>query len=158
MAGSQEFELYGRPHGELFSQPRLLIPGIDVRIEFERASDSFCIQTSGTDAGTKQPQLIISEAKLIVTKHTIRNSLALNHAQLLHSGQNVIYPNRENEMRAYVIPKGQQQHTNETLLSGTLPDRLILVMINSEYVHGSYNSNPLCFEDFGISNYSYSKL
>jgi len=152
VSSSKPFELYGRPHSELFSQTRLLIPGVDIRVDFVRSPDAFCIQTAGTDKGLHSPQLIILEAKLLVTKHTIRPSLALNHAALIQSGHHVVYPSRENEMKAYVIAKGEHQNTNETLLSGVLPDRIVLGFVNSEHIHGTYASNPLIFEDFGVSH------
>jgi hypothetical protein len=153
---SQEFEMIIRPHTELFNQSKFFIPGVDVRIDLHRAADEFCIQTCGTERANYKPQLKILEAKLKIQKHALLPSVALNHIKMWNSGNNVVYPQREVEMKTYAIPVGQLQHTNETMLTGFLPDRIVLALVASKNLHGSYDTNPFVFTNFDISNITVS--
>jgi len=153
---SCEFEMLIRPHTELFNQSKFFIPGVDIRIDLHRAADEFCIQSVGTEAGLYKPQLKILEAKLKIQKHALLPSVALNHIKMWNSGNNVVYPQREVEMKTYAIPVGQLQHTNETMLTGFLPDRIVLALVPSKNLHGSYDTNPFLFTNFNVSNITVS--
>jgi len=153
---SKEIEMLIRPHTELFNQTKFFIPGVDIRIDLHRASDTFCIQTTGTDRTLYKPQLKILEAKLKIQKHALLPSVALNHIKMWNSGNNVVYPQREVEMKTYAIPVGQLQHTNETMLTGFLPDRIVLALVPSKNLHGTYDSNPFVFTNFNLSNITVS--
>jgi len=147
---SKEFEVAGKLHTELFTQPRFLIPGIDVRIQLHRASDAFCLQCVGS--GAQNLKLVILEARLFVKKHTLLPSIQLAHLKNLEHGNPVVYPNRSIEVKSYTLPTDALQSTNENLITGHLPDRIVIGMVDSAAVHGSIKTNPLAFEHFDLSN------
>lgn len=148
---SSVFEMVGRPHVDLLHQIKFIPPGVDIKLTFNRASDAFCIQTAGT-APPNNLQVQIIEAQFIVTKHSLLNSVLMNQLKKWNSGSPVSYPMREIQMKTYNLPTGTISHYNETIISGYLPDRLVLGLVDAKNVHGSYESNPLVFQDFGLTN------
>ena len=153
---SAVFEVYGRLNVDFFNQTRYLVPGIDVKITLDRATDQFCLYTVAVAAGTPviNAQVHIVEAKLIVQKHALLPSIALAHIKLLEQGHPVCYPMRKGEIKTFSLPRGTYQYTNETLINGLLPDRLILAFVRSSAVHGSYGENPFNFINADLSNLS----
>lgn len=148
---SAEFEMIGRPHVDILHQMKFIPPGVDVKLTFNRASDAFCIQTAGSNPSLDL-QVQILEAQFIVTKHILLNSVLMNQLKQWNSGTPVAYPMREIQMKTYNLPTGTISHYNETIISGYLPDRLVIGLVDAKNVHGSFTTNPLVFQDFGITN------
>ena len=147
-AGAAEFEIMGRPHGELFNQTRYMIPGMDVRISFYRSSNPFCLEQRGTSI--KTPVLHILSAVLYVQKVSLLPSLHMAHVKTLQKDP-AVYPGKRVEMKSYGLPERTYQHTNEHLLNGLVPDRLIVGMVLTEAAQGEYKENPFNFQDFDLS-------
>jgi len=61
---------------------------------------------------------------------------------------------RRVEVKSYALPRGTVQNVNETLLTGRLPDRIILGFVKSEDFHGTLLSTPFNFTHFNLDNIS----
>lgn len=145
------FEMIGRPNVDLLHQFKFIPPGVDIKLTFNRSPDPFCIQVAGTNP-PNDLQVQIIEAQFIVTKHTLLNTVLVNQLKKWNSGTPMCYPMREIQMKTYNLPTGTISHYNETIISGYLPDRIVLGLVDSKNVHGSYATNPLVFQDFGLTN------
>jgi len=148
--GGQTFELMGRLHVDFFAQTRYLIPGIDVRIQLTRNIDEFTIMYWGTDS-VKFP-VTIEEAKFTVMKHSLLPSILMNQLKIWQSGHPACYPMRRGELKNYSIPTGSLQHVNENILSGLLPDRVVVGLVNSQSYHGNLKSTTYNFGDHDLSS------
>lgn len=144
---SKEFEVMGRPHSEIFTQTRYMMPGVDMRIQFYKASDSFSLERYGTNA--ENIVLQIKEATLYVRKLTLLPSIQLAHLKNWRDYP-VKYPGTKVSMKSYSLPIGTFSNTNESSLTGLIPQRLILGVVASDNVNGSYGTNPFAFEDHGL--------
>lgn len=150
---SETFEMFGRPHLDLMQQAKLIPPGVDVKITFYRADDAFSIQSVGTQP-VNDLQIEILEAEFHVTKHTLLPSLMVGQLKKWESGHPAVFPMREIQMKSYTLPVGTISHHNENTISGFLPDRIVIAMVDAKDIHGEYATNPLIFEDFGLANIS----
>lgn len=150
---SNVFEMYGRPHLDLFHQTKYLPPGVDVKITFHRSNDEFAIHATG-GAIAQNLQIQIEEAQLFVTKHTIHSDIMMRSLRNWQKGYPAKYPMRKIEMKPYTLPVGTLSNYNENLITGFLPDRIVIGLVNSRNVHGTYASNPLVFEHFGLQHIS----
>lgn len=144
---SKVFEVMARPHGEIFNYDKYIFPGLDLRVSFHRSSDTFVMECVGTAA--QNVKLKILEAELLVQKVTLLPSIQL--AQLkLWQDRPIVYQGTQVLMKSYSLPIGTLQHTNEQLLNGLLPDRLIIGLVGTTNVQGSYATNPFNFQDQGL--------
>jgi hypothetical protein len=146
---SQTFELYGRPHSDLFLQTRYLIPGIDMRIQFERATDDFCL-VAPTVANQKSFKVDLDEVILYVKKQNILPSLAIGILKSWESGQPIAYPMKKVEIKTFSIATGTMQVINENLITGQVPDRVIVGIVSSQNLHGTQTTNPFVFKDHNL--------
>jgi len=143
---SKTFEMIGRPFSDIFFQTRYIIPGIDVRVQFHRSPEEFCL-FAPIDAIFI---VDIQEARLIVQKHTLLPSIQVSHLQMWESGRPISYPMRKVEIKTYTLAPGTVQSTNENLICGLLPDGVIIGFTSSVAHMGSIQTNPYNFEHFGI--------
>jgi hypothetical protein len=154
VSGGKTIDLIGKPCVDLCSQNRYLIPGMDLRIAFHRASnDDFYIHAA--DAGTHY-KCKITEARLLVRKHTVLPSILKQHLKLWESGYPCAYPMRRVDCKSYSLPVGTLQNINENLLNGILPDRLIVTLVASDSLNGLITTSPFDFRHFGLSEISVS--
>lgn len=145
---SAVFELIGKLNVSLFNQPRLLLPGNDLRLALHQSPNAFSLICKG--ANKIEAALSILELKLIVPKHTLLPSIHLSHLKIWEKHP-LIYPSIEGQIKSYSLPTGTQMHTNESLISGLLPYRLLLAIAPTTSVHGSYDSNPFDFQLNGLN-------
>ncbi|XP_021960562.1 uncharacterized protein F54H12.2-like [Folsomia candida] len=149
---SKVFELCGKLKTDIFNQNRFCIPGIDIKIVLYRAPDSFCLLSKTSGSAQDAAQLHIMEAKFVVQKHTLLPSITMGHLRLMEKGQPACYPMRRGDMKSFSLSAGTLQYTNESLITGLLPDRLVVGIVSSKAVHGHYNENPFNFLQADISS------
>lgn len=154
VSGGKIFDLIGRPHVDMCSQNRYMIPGMDVRFTFHRTPPSFYTHQAAGAAHTLQ--LNILGARLIVKKHALLPSILIQHLRLWESGFPATYPMRKIEMKSYSLAVGTIQNTNENLLNGLLPDRLIVALSASNAVNGVSTASPFDFAHYGLTNITVS--
>jgi len=155
--GSKIFEVCGRPHADLFSQIKYLPPGIDVRIVFHHSTSDFCLHAPVNTGGPAAQEHFIAgimEARLHVKKHILLPSLQIDHIQRWNNNQIASYPMRKVDVKTYTLAVGSMTSINETLLSGLLPERLVIGLVPTAYYMGTITTNPFTFSDYELSNIS----
>lgn len=141
--------LIGRPHLDMFHQPRPILPRTPIRLNFIRNTDAFCMQqAAGADA--KDYRLEIIGAILRVEYFKMSDPFILAHEKILQ-GTNALYPYKHTKMQIWTIPTGSSKVQHE-LYSGTIPDLILMAFLNHEAMTGSYQLNPYHFQDFGIND------
>lgn len=148
---SNEFELIGAINTDIWKFDRLIPPGLDIRIVLTRSTDKFLLECYG--AAKYDIHFEILEAKLKVMKHTLLPSIALAHLQTWRNHP-AVYPYRQSIMKTFSIPSGSTMVDNASLLNGVLPYRLVLGLLDTAAISGSYGSNPLSFVDNGLNKVS----
>ncbi|XP_021959551.1 uncharacterized protein F54H12.2-like [Folsomia candida] len=76
----------------------------------------------------------------------------MGHLRLMEKGQPACYPMRRGDLKSFSLSSGTLQYTNESLITGLLPDRLVVGIVSSKAVHGHYNENPFNFIQADISS------
>jgi hypothetical protein len=91
-------------------------------------------------------------AKISIKKVSVIPSILSAHLKLLQDGNLACYPMRRVEVKTYALPSGTVQNVNETLLTGHLPDRIILAFVKSQNMHGTLTSQPFNFTHFNLNH------
>jgi hypothetical protein len=153
---SGTFDMIGRPFLDICGLTKYIIPNTDLRLTFSKASTAFCLREkkSAATVASRSYNIEFLQARLCVKKVTMIPSILASHMKLLQSGVPASYPMRKVEVKSYALPQGTVQNVNETLLTGRLPDRIILALVKSEDFHGTLGSVPFNFTDFGLQNIS----
>ena len=142
---SREFDMVGRIHADIFFQERYLLNEVGVKVRLVRSKDSFCLMGAPNDA-----KLHITHAALFVRKVKLSPSVFIAHARALENGT-AKYPIKRTVCKAFAIPQNYRDITYEKLVSGQLPTRLVIGIVNNTAFNGSRTLNPFNFHHYNLS-------
>ena len=143
---SNSVQMVGRIHNPLFSQEKLILSKMDVRLKFNRHDPKFCLMAY-TEA--QNYSIAIDEAVMYVCHKTVSASVRESHEMgLLKS--NAKYPLRVSEMKFFTKAAGHADLSEPNLCSGVLPRRVVVGLVSSNGFNGSNHHNPLDFASHGL--------
>lgn len=146
---SSWIEMMAPIHADIFMQDRFMVNQCELRVEMYRNADNFCLMDL-SNANT-QYKLDIKEMSLFIKKMEINDSLNLAIEQMLKT-TTAKYPLRRVQLTNLHITDNRRSTPLNSLFSGSLPRRMVIGLVQSEAVRGTYSSNPFVFKDFGISD------
>lgn len=134
-------------HIDLFMQDRYLLSGTDLRLELNRNSNDFVLQSP---QGATNAVLEIVQMKLFVRKVEILDSVGLALEKTMHSFA-AKYPIRRVMLTNLHIPSTSQSTPLNTLYSGQLPRRMIIACVDADAYRGNIKKSPFNFKCYSIS-------
>ena len=152
MRASQEVDMMGPIHSDLFFQNRYLLSGMTLRLRFIRSGDSFCLMGEAREGGGTYSAKITS-ASVYVRKVRLSPSVALAHERKLAT-TTAKYPIDRVECKVLTIAGGQMDFLQENLFLGQLPKRVVLAFVETSAYNGSLTKNPFNFKHFDLNNLS----
>jgi len=144
VVGSREFDMIGRIHGDIFFQERYLLNEVGMRLKLVRSKDAFCLM------GENDAKLHITHASLFVRKVKLSPSVFLAQAKALENAT-AKYPIKRTVCKAFAIPQNYRDITYEKLVSGQLPTRLVVGLVNNASFNGRRDRNPFYFQHYNLS-------
>src|SRR6202021_1026400 len=90
---------YGKLNCGIFSQPRLMIPGVDIQLRLERSKDSFAIVSTNNLLKAK---IVLLEARLHLLTIKTNPDVLSDHALILAGGTRAIY--KYNKLEILTLP------------------------------------------------------
>ena len=142
---SKPMELMGALRLDFLNQPKYLIPGVNVRIKLQRASNRFALIH-----GAGKPIIKLTHAKLYVRRVRVSPAIGLAHAKGLSHSKNAIYQYNRGQLISYSIAQGSLSHYNDNLFSTRLlPKFVVVAFVKAVAFNGrELESNPFHFEHF----------
>ncbi len=137
--------MIGPLHLDFFNQERYLLNNVDIRINLTRNNLKFVLMS----AENKEFKIIMQEAVLHVRKLKI-SSAAMIALSLALQKTAAKYPIKCSEVRFFTVPKGSS-NMNQDVITGNLPQRIIVGLVDSEAYAGSYTKNAFHFQHFGLN-------
>ena len=141
---SHPVEMIGRLHSDMFSQERLLLNEVPMRIKLIRSSNNFCIMS-----GAGGLKAVIDEAVLWVRRVNISPAVYNAHNKDLNYGP-AKYPIRRVICKYFQVPQGATSTNQENLFSGQVPTRVIVGCVEAAAFNGDFQKNPFNFQHMNI--------
>ena len=141
-------EFVGPLLADVCNQDHLILPGVDIDIKLWPTQDEFRLITFPEGLRCK---LFIQEIYLNVCKVAVSQEVMMGHNVGLEISD-AVYPFTRTDIRTFNISEGHFGTSLEDIWQGEVPTRLVVGMVNSEAVNGSYNLNPYHFQHFNVSN------
>ena len=141
-------DMMGRLHLDMFCQERYLINGVDVRLRLVRSADTFSLMATIADGF--RPKIVLTSVTLFLRKIKLSPTVQLAHIKALEKGP-VKYPIRRVESKIFSIPRGNLDVTQENLVLGQLPKRVILGCVYNSAFNGDYAQNPFYFRHLNLN-------
>lgn len=133
---------------DLFSQPKLLVGGITVKITiYPHLNPKFYFMCTD-DSYTITPK--IEECTLFTTRSIIKPDVRRKHLEhLARAPLSWIYT--RNEIKTVQLAKGTSEVRSDNLVLGDLPRRVFMCMVKHDTFSGSNYKNPFNYENFGLN-------
>jgi hypothetical protein len=150
---SKTVTLIGRPHIDVFHQPKLLPPNVDLSVKLIPATDPFVLiyqKKTGENAINPEYRLTIVEVTLIVRMKKLADSLELAHREMVIE-RNFRLPYTRIQSKTLAITTGIRTYSFENLFSGTLPDRVIIGLVEESAFAGNYHLNPFWYRNYNVT-------
>lgn len=150
LARSNEVELIGRLHADLFNQTKLLLNGVDIRIRLTKARSEFFLLGPSNDT---KVLLKITDASLHVKNIEISPAILLAHSQALLAAS-AIYPINRVEMKTVTIAAGARGVALDNVILGQIPKTIVFAMVDNESYVGAVSRNPFEFKHYSLSYFA----
>ena len=148
-AGRNTITLCGRPNVDIFHADRCLPPNVEMRLRLNPSSSKFVIKTATPATGQTQVEytIHIQCARLIIHVKEVSNAFAEAHKTVL---KNKPYRIPITRMAAKILTISKGSSNFEQDIFDTLPDRIVLMMVDDSSLNGEYTSNPFFFNHFNL--------
>lgn len=133
------------PHVDFFQCPRFLIPGVEIKVRLIRNDDSFSLFSETAIGKIKMIKLGMKVRKITLdpaVASAVENKLNSNPA---------VYPITQSKIKTYLLNSGLQSQQISQIVRGKLPRSFIIGFVASKAFDGGVNTNPFCFEHFGLN-------
>ena len=139
-------------HVDFFHTCRIIPPFVKMKLKLTRSKDDFSILTnSGEELTVKIENLTLYVYRMQASK----NFLQKQEKTLLK--KNALYPISRTQCRKFTIPAGLSSASTPNIINGVLPRQIIIGMVRSDALNGSYTLNPFNFQNFDCSFLSLRK-
>lgn len=128
-------------HIDFFQCPRLLIPGVEVKLKMIRSSDNFSILTDAVDF-----KINIHELVLKVRRITADPSI-LSRIETQLSSSPAIYPIVKSVIKTHLLQNGTANNRIGQMIRGKLPRSFILSFVTAKGYDGDKSVNPFVFNN-----------
>jgi hypothetical protein len=148
---SKMFEGISNVNCDLFRSDKYLPPTLDMRVTFYHTGDEFRLISTGT--APKKVKFELDEAKLLFERHYLQPSINLSHLQVWRKHPVALQiPNTV--FKSYGIAKDTRNVTNEQILSGPIPNYVLVALVQQKSYAGSFDTNPYVFDHHGLASCS----
>ena len=151
-----------RPHLPVFTSGRLLVPGVELKLDLHlNPMSQLLFQTGnlGNAATRKVPILSPADIKvtLILKKVTLNAKIYMDLQKRRTSTKAIVhYPVQKSDIRTFSIPQGQTRWEQDNLFLGRVPEDVVLVFMHSEVYNGHLERHTFAYERHDIQRISQS--
>lgn len=132
-------------HADFFQMERFLLPNTSINVKFIRNSDDYSLISE-----TKIAKINIKNLRLSLHKVKILDDF--NHAILSNLSKEVaLYPITQSKIKSYLIQTGTTTTTFQNVLSGSIPQSLVIGFLHTNSFNGEITHNPFVFNNFGLN-------
>ena len=151
-AKSTLVELINRPHLDVFHQERLIPKNIDLHIKLNPSLNDFVCITAASAANAQQEnyKLVIQSANLIIRT---KNLTSTAHKALINIllTQNMVHHLSRVQIKHLPIPENQTSINFNNVVTGALPDLVVVGLVSDADLASGYQRNPFNFRNFGVN-------
>ena len=151
-----------RPHLPAFTSGRLLVPGVELKLELHLNPMSQILFQSANLTNTstrKVPILSPDDIKvtLLLKTVTLNAQVYTDLQRRRTSGKTVVhYPVLKSDIRTFSIPQGSARWEEDNVFLGRVPEDVVLVFMENEVYNGNIERHTFCYERHSLQSITQS--
>lgn len=135
---------------DLFQQPKLLLPHLNIRVEIERNNDNWILFSDSADNNGKF-KLEVCDLKWVIRKCMVTPGLNLAlESKLLKTPAK--YSIVRCDVKTFHLDAGRRQGPNFQIASGQIPRRVFAFMVKTKAFYGDITENPFYFNHYNMDS------
>jgi hypothetical protein len=136
-------------HADFFQMERFLLPNTSLNIKFIRNADSYSVISPAVPS----IEVKIQMKSLNLEMRKVKISDDYNHAiQSNLSKEVALYPITQGKIKSFLIQSGTSTTTFQNILSGSLPQSLVIAFLHENSFNANCTANPFIFAHFGLNS------
>lgn len=145
------FEFYGKCHGDIFQQHKLLLNSVDVKLKFVRSPSNFHLYVGALPDNYGAPtfKIKILETELFVRQVKLSPHIYLGIERSL-SVNNAKYNIRRTETRTFTIPHNLTYKELNNVIMGKLPEKILVGILPHRSELGEYTTSCFHFSNANL--------
>ena len=151
--GSKQFDMVGLPLNDCLQLDRYMLNGVHLRIMMLRNQPEFCLMAMDDDENQNGYQIRIEDAFLRLTKLKINPAILVSHSKVLKD-VSAKFPYIKTDLKVANVIAGQNSFSWNMINSSYLPRAVIVAIVDSSALVGSYDKNPFHFQHFDLKSLS----
>jgi hypothetical protein len=150
---SKTIELYGRPHLDIFHQPRAIPTQVAIKLRLIPSSAPFALMAMGADADAAVPEykFVIDDIKFHVASEEPLDATQVAIEQMAMR-ETFKFPMPCITLKTLAIPANIQTIEFPNVYNGQIPERLVFFIVEDGALVGNYKKNPFHFKHHHINN------
>jgi hypothetical protein len=149
IAGGKRADFIGRIRSDALDLDKYLLPGVQITLKLWPTSSSFILITDEPNANYS---VEITHACLKVCKITVASTITIRHEKSLDDGNNALYPFTRHSIRLFTIQQNNLTFNENNIFGEDIPFILIIGIVKSSSLIGSFNDNPYLFLPYHLAN------
>ena len=142
-------QFYGKLHGSIFEVDRVIPPGVDIRIKFDRSKDALALLST---IPSGKPRIVIVKASLHFLQVKVHPTILQHHMTMLARNEPFIYPLNRIEMHIVSIKDKTIGDVKDNLFHGKVPKYIVMAMTSTAAFYGDYTKNPFNFKHYNMES------
>jgi hypothetical protein len=152
----KEIDLMGKLSIDLAEQERALIGGSKVSIKLHFNDPKFYLrwldkESKATEGDKFNPTVTFKEATIFLHRSKVYSNLVEAQKKALTLGS-AKYPITFTKIKPFTLNRGINDAVIDNIVSGDLPRRIKVALVDNVAYNGSYKHNPFYFEDFNLNH------
>jgi hypothetical protein len=147
-ARSKPVTMLANIFADIFSIQKYLLNGVSLSVNLFPTTTAFRLM-SGNDNPNYKIELL--DVSLLITHAIPAPQVLVAHQEVLKSNTTAKYFFVQQELRRFIISKGNTSFFAENVFNGSCPDKVVLAMVGSDSCSGSFTSNPYNFKHYDLS-------
>ncbi len=132
-------------HCDIFQMERFLLPNTQLTLKLIRNSDSYSLISAELKA-----KIIIKNLRLSIHKIKIApdfdKAIETNLAK-----ESALYPLTQSKIKSFLLQSGTSTTFVQNVLSGSLPQSIVICFLDARAFNGDISYNPFCFPHFNLN-------
>ena len=151
-AKSDVVELINRLYLNAFQQERLVPLNIDLNMRLILSPNDFVCKSAASAKGGQQKnyKFVIQSANLIIRTKKLTSKANKALMDLLLTQNLVLHLSRV-QLKHLSFPANQTSINFDNILTGALPDSVVVGLVSDRDLAGWYQRNPLNYQNFGVN-------
>ena len=147
----KKMQVIGRIHADMFNQTKYIPGKNQIKVKFTRNTPEFFLRSADDNS---KFTFKIEKMVLAIKKSEVSPHIRMAHEKKLQLDKTFTakYAFPHIQMKFFMQPSAQRHINEPNLCNGLIPNKIVIGLVSSDALNGSYVKNPFNFKNMGATS------